>query len=181
MRIYTKKGDQGTTSLLRGGRVPKNHVRVTAYGDVDELNASIGVAAAVTPSDFESDLLENIQRDLFTIGSMLATADKDTTEQQDEKLRFDETRITALENAIDAASDSMLPLEKFVLPGGSEKSAMLHLARTVCRRAERSIVRLDYEDSVPHLVLPYMNRLSDLLFTLARLANARAGITDREW
>jgi cob(I)alamin adenosyltransferase len=181
MRIYTKKGDQGTTSLLRGGRVPKHHVRVTAYGDVDELNAAIGVAAAVNPSDFEQQLLEKIQRDLFTIGSMLATANHDTTVQQDEKLKFDETRIAALEKAIDAATESMLPLEKFVLPGGSEKSAMLHLARTVCRRAERSLVSLDHEDSVPTLVLPYMNRLSDLLFTLARLANVRAAISDREW
>jgi cob(I)alamin adenosyltransferase len=181
MRIYTKKGDQGSTSLLRGGRVPKHDVRVSAYGDVDELNATIGVAAAVAPSDFEIELLNSVQRDLFTIGSILAAAGQHTTVQQDAKLKFDSTRIAALEQAIDAASESMLPLEKFVLPGGSEKSAMLHLARTVCRRAERSIVRLDHEDSVPRLVLTYMNRLSDLLFTLARLANASAGITDREW
>jgi cob(I)alamin adenosyltransferase len=181
MRIYTKKGDQGSTSLLRGGRVPKDHLRVTAYGDVDELNATIGVAVAVTPTDFEHALLETIQRDLFTIGSMLATADYDSTVQPNANSNLDATRICALETAIDAATDSMLPLKKFVLPGGSEKSAMLHLARTVCRRAERSLVTLSREDSVPDLALVYMNRLSDLLFTLARLANVRAGIPDREW
>ena len=181
MRIYTKKGDLGTTSLLRGGRVSKDHLRGAAYGDVDELNATIGVAAAAAPNDFEVELLEAIQRDLFTIGSMLAIADDDTEAPHDDKLAFDEARITALEKAIDGAADAMLPLERFVLPGGSEKSAMLHLARTVCRRAERSLVTLSNENDVPRLVLPYMNRLSDLLFTLARLANARAGIPDREW
>lgn len=181
MRIYTKKGDQGTTSLLRGGRVPKDHLRVTAYGDVDELNATIGATVAVAPIDFEQVLLEAVQSDLFTIGTMLATADCDSTVQPNTRSHLDATRITALETAIDAATDSMLPLQKFVLPGGSEKSAMLHLARTVCRRAERSLVTLSHEDAVPDLVLVYINRLSDLLFTLARLANVRAGIPDREW
>ncbi len=181
MRIYTKKGDQGTTSLFRGGRVPKDHLRVTAYGDVDELNATIGVVVAVAPNDFEHVLLETVQSDLFTIGSMLATAGCDSKVQPTTRSCLDATRITALETAIDAATDSMLPLQKFVLPGGSEKSAMLHLARTVCRRAERSLVTLSHEDAVPDLALVYMNRLSDLLFTLARLANVRAGIPDREW
>jgi cob(I)alamin adenosyltransferase len=181
MRIYTKKGDAGSTSLLRGGRVQKDHLRVAAYGDVDELNAAIGIAAAVSPRDFEEQLLETIQRDLFTIGALLAIANDSTDTKADEKMAFDEARVSVLEKAIDTATDSMLPLEKFVLPGGSEKAAMLHVARTVCRRAERSVVTLGREDTIPQLVLPYLNRLSDLLFTLARLANARAGIPDREW
>jgi cob(I)alamin adenosyltransferase len=181
MRIYTKKGDQGTTSLLRGGRVQKDSLRVAAYGDVDELNAAIGVAAAVHPLDFEQKLLETIQRDLFTIGSILASASYEENDRVDDKMVFGEARIDALETAIDSATEAMPPLVKFVLPGGSEKSAMLHMARTVCRRAERSLVTLSRNETVPQLVVPYMNRLSDLLFTLARLANARAGIPDREW
>ncbi len=181
MRIYTKKGDSGTTSLLRGGRVKKDDIRVAAYGDVDELCATIGVAASVDPPAFEHQLLETIQRDLFAIGAMLATADCDTIASDDNKLVFGKDHILALEGAIDAATERMLPLEKFVLPGGSEKAAMLHLARTVCRRAERSVVTLSSIDKIPPTVLPYLNRLSDLLFTLARLANYAAGIPDREW
>ena len=181
MRIYTKKGDQGQTSLLRGGRVPKNHTRVSAYGDVDELNATIGVAAAVEPLEFEKGMFEDIQRDLFSIGSMLATADYDGTGTKADKIALPEARILALEKAIDSATDSMQPLKAFVLPGGCLKAAMLHQARTVCRRAERSVVELSHDDAVPAPVLTYLNRLSDLLFTLARLANVRAGISDSEW
>jgi cob(I)alamin adenosyltransferase len=181
MRIYTKKGDQGQTTLLRGGRVPKDHARVSAYGDVDELNATVGVAAAVPPPDFEQNLLEDIQRDLFSIGAILATADYSDSTHERDKISLPGTRITALEHAIDVATDAMLPLKAFVLPGGSQKSALLHQARTVCRRAERSIVTLSHQEAVPVTVLPYLNRLSDLLFTLARLANFRAGIADREW
>jgi len=181
MRIYTKKGDQGHTSLLRGGQVPKDHARVKAYGEVDELNATIGVAAAVEPLDFEQRLFEDIQRDLFSIGSMLATADYDGTGKKAEKIALPEARITALEAAIDTATETMLPLKAFVLPGGSQKAAMLHHARTVCRRAERSLVALGHNEALPALVLPYLNRLSDLLFTFARLANMQAGSPDREW
>ena len=181
MRIYTKKGDRGQTTLLRGGRVPKDHPRVSAYGDVDELNATIGAAAAVEPQDFEQELLEEIQRDLFSIGAILATANYSAPKKKGDKVALGEERITALEGAIDVATDAMLPLKAFVLPGGSQKSAMLHQARTVCRRAERSLVALSQQEALPTLVLPYLNRLSDLLFTLARLANFRAGIADREW
>ena len=181
MRIYTKKGDQGHTSLFRGGRVPKDHIRVSAYGDVDELNALIGITAAIDPADFERELLEGIQKDLFSIGSMLATADYDGTGKNADKMALPETRITNLEAAIDAAAESMRPLEAFVLPGGCLKAATLHQARTVCRRAERSVVTLSHNEAVPTQVLPYLNRLSDLLFTLARLANMRAGISDSEW
>jgi cob(I)alamin adenosyltransferase len=161
--------------------VQKDDIRVTAFGDVDELCATIGVAVAVDPPAFEHQLLETIQRDLFAMGSMLATADCESSAGADKKLAFGEDRIVALEDAIDAATERMLPLKRFVLPGGSEKAAMLHLARTVCRRAERSVVTLSSEETVPPTVLPYLNRLSDLLFTLARLANDTAGIPDREW
>jgi len=181
MRIYTKKGDQGQTTLLRGGRLPKDHVRVSACGDVDELNAIVGVAAAIPPQDFQQGLFEDIQRDLFSIGAILATADYSDPTHKGDKISLPGTRITALEHAIDAATDTMLPLTAFVLPGGSQKSALLHQARTVCRRAERSIVALSHQEAVPDTVLPYLNRLSDLLFTLARFANFRAGISDREW
>jgi cob(I)alamin adenosyltransferase len=181
MRIYTKKGDQGNTSLFRGGRVPKDHPRVSAYGEVDELNSAIGAAAAADPEDFERALLDGIQRDLLSIGTILANADCDVPEKQGAKVLLDETRIAALESAIDDASDEMPPLERFVLPGGCPKAALLHQARTVCRRAERSLVSLSRAESVPAPVLSYMNRLSDLLFTLARLANQRAGVPDLEW
>jgi len=180
MRIYTKKGDEGTTSLYRGGSVPKHHIRVSAYGDVDELNATIGVAAAADPVDLEAQLLEDIQRDLFSIGTMLATATPESSSGNG-KVSLPSARITELETAIDRITDAMPPLERFVLPGGSLKAAMLHNARTVCRRAERSLVALKQEDRVPESVLPYLNRLSDLLFTLARFANQQLGINDREW
>ncbi len=180
MRIYTKKGDLGHTSLLRGGRVPKDHMRVAAYGDVDELNATVGAAAAAEPPDFERALFEGIQRDLFSIGSMLATEDYDGTGKKADKIDLPASRIAALEAAIDAATKSMPPLEVFVLPGGCLKAATLHQARTVCRRAERSVVELSHNEAVPPLVIPYLNRLSDLLFTFARLANMRAGISDSE-
>lgn len=181
MRIYTKKGDQGQTTLLRGERVQKDHPRVSACGHVDELNATIGVAVAVEPVDFHQDLFQDIQADLFSIGSMLAIADSDAMNKLSEKVSLGEARIRALETEIDTATDAMLPLDAFVLPGGCLKSAMLHHARTVCRRAERSLVSLSQREAVPALVLPYMNRLSDLLFTFARLANMRAGIADRKW
>lgn len=181
MRIYTKKGDQGQTGLLRGGRVQKDNIRVAAYGDVDELNATLGVAAAVEPVEFEQETLQAIQKDLFSIGAMLATADFDGTGKKSDKIALAEGRVAELEAAIDDATELMSPLEAFVLPGGCLKSATLHQARTVCRRAERSVVALSRDEAIPELVLPYLNRLSDLLFTLARLANERAGISDQEW
>lgn len=181
MRIYTKKGDHGTTSLLRGGRVSKDDARVSAFGDLDELSAVVGVAAAVEHPETESELLLDIQRDLLTIGSMLATLGYASTVSEDAKNTLDAARLAAIELAIDRATDSVLPLKRFVLPGGCTKAAVLHHARTVCRRAERSVVALSHDETLPEVVLPYLNRLSDLLFVLARLANKRAGIPDREW
>jgi cob(I)alamin adenosyltransferase len=181
MPIYTRTGDQGTTGLLGGGRVPKDHPRVAAYGDVDELNAAIGMARGTAPADFADPLLEVIQRDLFALGGHLATPDPGKVAKALERATLSEGRIQEFERAIDAADAELPPLRAFVLPGGSPKAAALHLARTVCRRAERSVVRLAQESQVPPLFTVYLNRLSDLLFTLARLANHRAGVGDVTW
>ncbi len=181
MSIYTRTGDTGTTGLFGGGRVPKNHVRVSAYGDVDELNAAIGVARATPPADLADPLLETIQRDLFALGGHLATPDPAKVAKALERATLSESQVLAFEQAIDAADAELPPLSAFVLPGGTPKAAALHLARTVCRRAERSVVRLAQEDPLPALFTVYLNRLSDLLFTLARLANHRAGVGDVTW
>ncbi len=181
MKIYTRTGDGGETSLLGGRRVPKNSPRVVAYGDVDELNAAIGVAAAQEPREFESTLLTAVQRDLLAIGSTLANPGWERAKQGSEKTSLDRRRVDELESAIDQVVLQLPPLRAFVLPGGTAKGAMLHQARTVCRRAERSVVALREDQDVPHLVLVYLNRLSDLLFVLARLTNHRANVADTEW
>ena len=181
MKIYTKTGDAGDTGLFGGGRVPKDDPRVEAYGDVDELNAVLGMARAVELMPRIDEVLVPLQRDLFAIGALLATPDRDKMAQHLEKARIDERRIAALEQAIDDAESELEPLRAFVLPGGTPKGAALHVARTVCRRAERRIVRLQHDVEVPAIVVIYMNRLSDLLFTLARLANKRSGAGEVTW
>jgi cob(I)alamin adenosyltransferase len=181
MPIYTRTGDTGTTGLFGGGRVPKDHPRVAAYGDVDELNATIGLARATPPSDLADPLLEAVQRDLFALGGHLATPDPAKVAKALERATLSPERIREFEMVMDAADQELGPLRAFILPGGAPKAAALHLARTVCRRAERSIVRLAQDGEVPELFLVYVNRLSDLLFTLARLANQRAGVGDVTW
>ena len=181
MKIYTKTGDAGETGLFGGGRVPKDDARVAAYGDVDELNSALGLVRATEPSDFYDDLLEGIQRDLFAIGGHLATPDPARVRAALEKATLSEERVERMESVIDEADRELPPLRAFVLPGGIPKAAALHLARTVCRRAERSTVRLSHGAEVHELFVIYLNRLSDLLFTLARLANHRAGRTDVTW
>lgn len=181
MKIYTRTGDGGDTGLFGGGRVPKDHPRVVAYGDVDELNATVGLVRTTEPRAFHDALLESIQRDLFAIGGHLATPDAGKVQKALEKATLSEARVTEFERAIDAAEAALPPLRAFVLPGGSAKAASLHLARTVCRRAERSVVGLAHAEPVPALFLVYLNRLSDLLFTLARAANAEAGQGDVTW
>jgi cob(I)alamin adenosyltransferase len=181
MKIYTRTGDEGHTALFGGGRVAKDAARVDAYGEVDELNAAIGLARSATPEEFESELLDSVQRDLFSIGGQLATPDPGKVERAIAKADISDARITALERAIDAATEELSPLRAFVVPGGTEKAARLHLARTVCRRAERAVVSLAASEQVPAIILTYLNRLSDLLFTLARLANRRAGVSDPTW
>jgi len=182
MKIYTKTGDAGDTGLFGGGRVPKNHPRVEAYGDVDELNATIGVARTAGPADAQIDaLLVQVQQDLFAIGALLATPDRERMRLHLDKAKVDQERIVELERAIDAADAELEPLRAFILPGGCPKAAALHVARTVCRRAERRIVEIADEMEIPPLVIVYLNRLSDVLFTLARLANKRASTEETTW
>jgi cob(I)alamin adenosyltransferase len=181
MKIYTRTGDAGETSLFGGGRVPKDHRRVVAYGEVDELNAALGLVVAAEPSDFEAKMLEQIQRDLFAIGGQLASPRPDKVAKALEKAAIPAMRIGELEAAIDRVEADLDPLSTFVLPGGTTKAALLHVARTACRRAERGVVHLDHEEEVPPVILQYLNRLSDLLFALARLANHRAQVPDDTW
>jgi cob(I)alamin adenosyltransferase len=183
LRIYTRTGDAGDTGLFGGGRVPKNHPRVEAYGDVDELNAAIGFARSIEQMSRIDEVLVPIQRDLFALGALLATPDREKMRQHLEKARVDEERIGQLERAIDDGDRELEPLRSFIVPGGSPKAAALHLARTICRRAERRVVSLTDSgiDEIPQVVVIYLNRLSDLLFTLARVANRRAGAGEVTW
>ena len=181
LKIYTKTGDDGQTGLFGGGRVDKDHPRVDAYGEIDELNAVLGMARAVELMPRIDEVLVPIQRDLFSIGALLSTPDRDKMREQLRKARLDDERIAELERAIDACELELEPLRSFILPGGTPKSAVLHVARTVCRRAERKVVALRREAELPELVVIYLNRLSDLLFMLARVANRRAGAGEVTW
>lgn len=181
LRIYTRTGDKGDTGLFGGGRVPKDDLRVTAYGEVDELNASLGLAIALERDPRIDALLVSIQKDLFGVGAILATPDLDKMRQQLEKARIDATRIKELEKEIDGAEEELEPLKSFILPGGSPKASALHLSRTVCRRAERRVVELTRSAEIPAEIVTYLNRLSDLLFVLARLANHRANEPEVTW
>jgi cob(I)alamin adenosyltransferase len=184
VRIYTRTGDAGETSLAGGDRVPKDDLRVAAYGGVDEANAAIGAARATPPAGPADGLLSEVQRDLFVIGGALASPDPDALRgEQRAKLALAADRVRALEDGIDAAERGLPALRQFVLPGGCPKAAALHLARTSCRNAERSVVRLCRERRVRDgpLILAYLNRLSDLLFVLARRANRDAGVEDVTW
>ena len=181
MKIYTKTGDTGQTGLFGGGRVSKDDLRVEAYGDVDELNAVLGMARCIEIMPRIDEVLVPIQRDLFAIGALLATPDRDRMAAHLEKARIDEARITELEHAIDDGESELEPLHAFIIPGGTPKAAALHVARTVCRRAERHVVRLQHDVELPPIAIIYLNRLSDLLFTLARLANRRAGAGEVTW
>ena len=181
MKIYTKTGDTGLTGLFGGGRVSKDDPRVEAYGDVDELNAQLGVARAVELMPRVDEVLVPIQRDLFSIGALLATPDLEKMHDHLAKAQIDEKRILGLEQEIDACDRELEPLRAFIVPGGSPKAAALHVARTVCRRAERRVIHLQRSVEIPPIVVVYLNRLSDLLFTLARVANARGGAGEVTW
>lgn len=183
MKIYTRTGDAGDTGLFGGGRVPKNHPRVEAYGDVDELNAAVGFARSIEQMPRIDEVLVPIQRDLFAIGALLATPDREKMRQHLEKARVDDDRVAQLERAIDDCDRELEPLRSFIVPGGTPKAAALHVARTVCRRAERRVVSLSESgiDEMPAVVVIYLNRLSDLLFTLARVANRRANAGEVTW
>jgi cob(I)alamin adenosyltransferase len=181
MKIYTRTGDQGETGLFGGGRTSKADPRVAAYGDVDELNSALGVARAAPPAELFDAELESIQRDLFSLGGHLATPDPGKVRAALAKAELSPARIAGFERAMDAAAEELPPLRAFILPAGAPKAAALHLARAVCRRAERSVVALAGHAEVPDLFLVYLNRLSDYLFTLARLANRRGGQADVTW
>lgn len=169
-RIYTKSGDGGETGLGDGSRVPKDSGRVEAYGQVDELNSVLGLVVASCPDCPESALLHTIQNDLFDVGADLCVPPTEG-EQPGKALRVTAAQSERLEKAIDRLNESLQPLRSFVLPGGTPLAGYLHLARTVCRRAERSVVTLMRAETVNANVLIYLNRLSDLLFVLARVAN----------
>ncbi len=186
LKIYTKGGDGGETGLLGGARVPKDDARVAAYGTVDELNAAVGVALALDPQGATMGeswpALGAVQGDLFTIGARLAAANPDRLLRKGTIPALSPDRIDALEAWIDALDAELPALDAFVLPGGSPLAAQLHVARTVCRRAERGVTALlDEQPDLAGVVIPYINRLSDLLFTLARAANRRAGREDAMW
>jgi cob(I)alamin adenosyltransferase len=177
-RIYTKSGDQGETSLGDGSRVPKNHPRVAAYGSVDELNATLGLLLAQQPNAPEASLLREIQNDLFDVGADLCVPSQ--VQKPDSRLRVQPRQAERLEQAIDRLNAGLAPLTSFVLPGGRPMASWCHLARTVCRRAERDVVTLAQSEAVNPQVIIYLNRLSDLLFVLARVANEQ-GTEDVLW
>jgi cob(I)alamin adenosyltransferase len=178
MKIYTKTGDSGETSLFSGGRVPKKHLRVEAYGTVDELNSVIGVARAHQPHSQTDVWLERVQNQLFHMGADLATP---LDAEADWVVRVDTASIIWMEETIDQMTAELPDLKNFILPGGSLAAAQIHVARTVCRRAERLAVALGDEEPIGDNVIPYLNRLSDFLFTLARWENLKAGISEEKW
>ena len=175
-RIYTKSGDQGETGLGDGQRVPKDCRRVAAFGDVDELNAVLGLVLLHQPPD--AAILRSIQNDLFDLGADLCVPQNADTSVP--ALRITEAQATRLEKEIDRLNERLEPLRSFILPGGSPAAAWLHLARTVCRRAERAVVSLMHEEPVNPQAIVYLNRLSDYLFVLARIANDN-GKSDVLW
>ena len=181
MKIYTKTGDKGETGLFDGTRVPKHDPRVEAYGDVDELNALLGTVRAFLNDREIGEVLASVQRDLFAVGAQLADP-KFGQRNRKEKVELSEAQVKALEEAIDRCETELPPLKHFILPGGSHAGALLHLGRTVCRRAERRIVALkDQGISIPAILLVYINRLSDLLFILARVVNHRQEVEEAYW
>jgi cob(I)alamin adenosyltransferase len=181
-RIYTRTGDSGETGLFGGQRVRKDDVRVEAYGTVDELNAQLGIAVSVSQDSDLARLITHIQHDLFSLGADLATPESAGEKHGRVSIdRMDDGPVTFLEGEIDRLESELTPLTRFILPGGCQLAAQLHLARTVCRRAERRCVRvLNSETANPNIVR-YLNRLSDLLFVMARAANAHASVADVPW
>ncbi len=189
MKIYTKTGDKGETALFGGGRLAKSEPRVAAYGELDELNAWLGVARALLaggPAGREEGdagatvggALERVQQELFVVGAILATPNP--ARRKGPRFELEESRIAALEDEIDRWEAELPPLETFILPGGGPAGSVLHVARAVCRRAERAIVGLTAED-LPATVVPYVNRLSDWLFVCARYVNRMEGAAETPW
>jgi len=179
VKIYTKTGDAGETSLFDNTRVSKADARVDAYGEVDELNACLGAARAAGVDADLREAIEAIQRELFAVGARLADPASRIAERVT-KAAVTNDDVQRLEQIIDRLENEVPPLRRFILPGGSPAGSLLHLARTVCRRAERRVVALG-TDAVDPIVVVYLNRLSDLLFVMARAANHRAGVPETEW
>jgi cob(I)alamin adenosyltransferase len=178
MKIYTRTGDTGDTGLLGGVRVSKGSPRVDAYGEVDELNAALGSASAEVANPEVRSVLEQVQRDLFSVGALLA--DPKGPRQKD-KISLAAEDVERLEECIDRFESKLPSLTQFILPGGSPGGALLHQARSVCRRAERKVVALAGSEPVASPVMPYLNRLSDLLFVLARFENQDRGVEEKPW
>jgi len=171
-KIYTRTGDAGTTGLGDGTRVDKDSLRVDAMGEVDELNATIGILLTEQVSDKVRSCLTQVQHDLFNLGGELCLPGHSLIKLES---------VTALEHMLDEWNDTLSPLKEFILPGGSKSAAFCHLARTVCRRAERVMHRLSKQEAVTPISLQYLNRLSDLLFVLSRVLNHEAGVSDVLW
>ncbi len=177
--IYTRTGDKGMTSLVGGARVPKTHVRLEAYGTVDELNSQLGLLSTYLTEEEDRDLLLWVQHKLFVVGSYLATDQTNTTLRMESQIA--EADVQRLEKAIDEVDSSLPPLKAFVIPGGSRGSAVCHVARTVCRRTERCILTMSETCEVEVLVLSFVNRLSDYLFVLARKMNLLSHSDEIYW
>jgi cob(I)alamin adenosyltransferase len=178
MKIYTRTGDRGETGLLGGARVDKNVLRVETYGEMDELNAALGVARAQVSDSEIAAILEALQRDLFSVGALLADPEG---KFQSNKVEIAPADVERLERHIDRFESRLPPLTRFLLPGGSAAAAALHLARAVARRAERRLVALSRAEPVPPALLAFLNRLSDLLFVLARWENHQQGSEESSW
>jgi cob(I)alamin adenosyltransferase len=179
MKIYTRTGDQGQTSLLGGSRVPKDHLRIEAYGTVDELNSHLGLLRDWS-TERHKDLLLEIQTTLFSIGSRLASG-SDAEADSFKVPQVTDAEITALEMAMDELDKALPVMRNFILPGGHPAVSQAHICRTVCRRAERRCVQLGTQEEVPAVLIRYLNRLSDLLFVVARSLGHELGVTERPW
>jgi cob(I)alamin adenosyltransferase len=179
MKIYTKTGDDGTTGLFGGQRVAKYALRITAYGTVDELNSIIGIALTLEPTHRLEHPLKHLSSLLFTVGSDLATPLEPPAKYHIP--RIESTHVEWLEHLIDEFQEELPPLNNFILPGGTPLSAHLHLARTVCRRAERAAVELSHSENIGDVAVRFLNRLSDFLFVAARMANFLEGVDDVPW
>jgi len=180
MKIYTKTGDKGETSLFGGERVSKNHQRICAYGTIDELNSFIGLALTEVKSQEIKDILTDIQNKLFIVGSDLATPQTEKNNKLNIQ-RTSEKFIIDAEKDIDTISEKLDPLRNFILPGGSKGSALLHICRTITRRAEREIVELKKMDNISDNILVFLNRLSDLFFVLSRYENKVLNFPETKW
>ncbi|MBI5476773.1 MAG: cob(I)yrinic acid a,c-diamide adenosyltransferase [Ignavibacteriales bacterium] len=178
MKIYTKTGDKGETSLFGGRRVAKDSLRIDAYGTIDELNSILGVCRSLNDQPEIDSVLERIQQDLFVVGSELAM---DEISKKSSIRLISNEEVKSLEKYIDSFELKLVPLKNFILPGGNQTAATIHFARTVCRRAERLIVNLSHKEIIRELLLIYINRLSDLLFVIARLSNTLSKTPEIKW